>query len=215
MNAILYAMPYLTDGLLTTIFYSVSGLFLAMILGWIIALLYRSNSYIVKKIIGYYVRFFRNTPFMVQVYLAYYIPPSMGIHPKAQVIGIVILTLYEAAYLAVTYSVGFDALPPGQEEAARVLNLPYHTIVFRILAPQIFRIIIPALTNQMILTIKDSSILSVITISELTLNATQCASLTYSPFSIFLVAGLMYWALNLVIEIGTKIYEHKQVLMSK
>jgi ABC-type amino acid transport system permease subunit len=87
------------------------------------------------------------------------------------------------------------------------LCIPYPVMIFRIIMPQMVKIIIPALTNQMILTVKDSSILSMITVAELTMYATQCASFTYMPFEVFLMAGLFYWGLNILIETATKWYE--------
>lgn len=205
-------MPYLLDGVKITILVSAIALVASMLLGMGLTLLLRIGQKAVKRIIGGYIKLFRNSPFMIQVYLAYNIPSAFGIHPKAIVIGTVILILYESAYMTVIYNMGFDAIPKGQEEAAEAFNFSYFDRVRRILLPQVFKVIIPTLTNQLILIIKDSSLLSVITVAELSMAATKCASLTYLPFEVYIIAGIMYWLLNLIIEFVTGIFRRKYLI---
>ncbi len=201
MKLLLTVMPYLLEGVKITILVSVIALVCSMLLGMVFTLILRTENRILKGIIYVYVKIFRNTPFMIQVYLAYNIPSAFGIHPEAIMIGTVILILYEAAYMTVIYNMGFDAVPKGQEEAAAAFNIPYHIRVRRILLPQVFKIIIPTLTNQLILIVKDSSLLSIITVAELSMQATKCASLTFLPFEVYLIAGILYWILNVIIEL--------------
>jgi His/Glu/Gln/Arg/opine family amino acid ABC transporter permease subunit len=207
MNIVQYSLPYLLYGFKNTILLSLIGLALSVLLGFFFSLCLISEKRVLKLIVKFYIKVFRNTPFMIQVYLAYYLPPSLGLHVNAVTVGLMILTLYEAAYMAVTFQMGFLAISKGQKEAAMALCIPYPVMIFRIIMPQMVKIIIPALTNQMILTVKDSSILSMITVAELTMYATQCASFTYMPFEVFLMAGLFYWGLNILIETATKWYE--------
>lgn len=207
MNIVQYSLPYLLYGFKNTILLSLIGLAFSILLGFLFSLCLISEKTVLKLIVRFYIKVFRNTPFMIQVYLAYYLPPSMGVHVNALTVGLAALSLYEAAYMAVTFEMGFLAIPKGQKEAAMALCIPYPVMIFHIIMPQMFKIIIPALTNQMILTVKDSSILSMITVAELTMYATQCASFTYMPFEVFLMAGLFYWGLNIIIEAATKWYE--------
>lgn len=209
MKLLLTIMPYLLDGIKITILVSVIALVGSMLLGMVFTLLQRTENKILKGIIGAYVKIFRNTPFMIQVYLAYNIPSAFGIHPQAIMIGTVVLILYEAAYMTVIYNMGFDAVPKGQNEAAVAFNMPYHIRIRRILLPQVFKIIIPTLTNQLILIVKDSSLLSIITVADLSMQATKCASLTFLPFEVYLIAGILYWFLNVMIELLSGIFKKK------
>lgn len=202
-------MPSLLEGLRVTVMVSAIGLVFSMVIGFILALLYRGGNKVIVAIIDWYIRVFRNTPFMIQVYLAYNLPPLLGLHPKAIVLGTVILIMYEAAYLSVTIKMGFDSVHKGQEEAAIALNLPYSVRVKRILLPQVMKIVLPTITSLMIVTVKDSSILSVITIKELTMQATGCASSTFMPFEVYIFAGLLYWGLNICIELVAKLINRK------
>lgn len=209
MSILARVMPYLLSGLKVTVVVSIIALVLSMVLGLLLALLQRTDLKIVHKIIDWYVRLFRNSPFMIQIYLVYNIPPLLGLHPKAVVLGTVILVMYEAAYMTVTFKMGFDSILKGQEEAAISLNIPYMVRIRRILLPQVLKVILPTITSLLMVTVKDSSILSVITVQELTMEATGCASSTFMPFEVFLIAGIMYWILNIIIEVVSKIYNKK------
>lgn len=202
-------MPSLLQGMKVTIIVSIIGLILSLSLGFIFALLLRTRNKIIEGVLNWYIRLFRNTPFMIQVYLAYNLPPLLGLHPKAIVLGTIILVLYEAAYMTVTIKMGFDSISKGQEEAAISLNIPYPTRVIRILLPQVMKVVMPTITSLLIVTVKDSSILSVITIKELTMQATGCASSTFMPFEVYIIAGLLYWVLNICIELATKLINRK------
>lgn len=209
MELLIRIMPSLMEGLKVTVIVSVIGLVLSMIIGFVLALLHRGGNKVLNALIDWYIRIFRNTPFMIQVYLAYNLPPLLGLHPKAIVLGTVILIMYEAAYLSVTIKMGFDSVHKGQEEAAIALNLPYGARVRKILLPQVMKIILPTITSLMIVTVKDSSILSVITIKELTMQATGCASSTFMPFEVYIIAGLLYWGLNICIELISKLINRR------
>lgn len=209
MKLLLTVMPYLLEGMKITVGVSVIALICSMIFGMIFTLLKRTESRLLKGLIGIYIKMFRNTPFMIQVYLAYNIPSALGIRLPAVVTGTVALVLYEAAYMTVIYNMGFDAVPKGQDEAASALNIPYHIRLKRVLLPQVFKIIMPTLTNQLILIVKDSSLLSVITVAELSMQATKCASLTFLPFEVYLITGILYWFLNVIIELLSGAFRKK------
>lgn len=215
MQLMIQIMPYLLSGLKITLIVSLFALVFSMIIGLVLALCRRAGGKLVKGIIGAYVRLFRNTPFMIQVYLAYNLPPLLGFHPKAIVLGTVVLILYEAAYMTVTFQMGFDSIPKGQEEAAVALNLPYHVRIIKILLPQVLKVILPTLTSLLIVTVKDSSLLSVITVMELTMEATRCASITFLPFEVYIIAGILYWIVNILIELLLKFFNKKFLAFSK
>ena len=150
------------------------------------------NNSILNKIAKAYIKIFRCTPFMVQVYLAYYVPPSFGIKIPALIVGIIILSM-----------------PKGQQEACVAMNIPWFKMVRRILLPQIYGIILPPLTGQFLQTVKDSSVLSVITVAELTMMTNKAIGITFSPLEVYLCTAVFYWVLNLVIEFVSKFYEKR------
>jgi ABC-type amino acid transport system permease subunit len=117
--------------------------------------------------------------------------------------------MYTAAYVAVTLESGFRAIHKGQYEAAYALGMSRLKTMMRIIFPQTIKIIIPSLTGQFIQTVKDSSILSIITVSEMTMMTKEAIGITFSPLIVYIFAGLLYWALNLVIEFASKNIEKR------
>ena len=199
--AIGIAIPYLLNGLKYTLLIVACSIPLALVLSILITLMSLSGNRLLKAITTIYVKIFRNIPFMIQVYLMYYaVPAIFGIRVPALQAGIVALSLYASALYFIVIKMGIDAIPKGQSEAAEALRMPYLLILRRIIFPQIVPIVIPPLINQVVTSIKESSVLSVITVTELTMMANTAIGFTYAPFEIFLVAGLMYWAINLVVE---------------
>lgn len=198
------AFPLLFQGILVTIQISVLAIIMAMIVGSVIAYMKISDMKIFKVIAEIYIKIFRNTPFMVQVYLAYYGLPMIGFDVPALWTGILILGLYTAAYVAVIIESGLSSLPKGQSEAAYAIGMSKTKTLLRILLPQTIVVIIPSITGQLVQTVKDSSILSIITVAEMTMMTKEAIGITFSPLIVYICVGLLYWALNLVIELSSK-----------
>lgn len=203
------SVPLLMQGILTTIEISVLAILLAAVLGGIVGLGYLSENRIIKTIAAVYIKIFRCTPFMVQIYIVYYGLPGLGIKMPAFWTGIIVLGMYTAAYVAVILESGIRSLPKGQNEAAIAMGMPYFMRLRRILLPQTLSMIIPPLTGQFIQTVKDSSILSIITVSELTMMTKEAIGVTFSPIQVYLCTAVFYWVLNLVIEYISKRIERK------
>ncbi len=203
------SVPLLMQGILTTIEISVLAILLAAVLGGIVGLGYLSENRIIKTIAAVYIKIFRCTPFMVQIYIVYYGLPGLGIKMPAFWTGMIVLGMYTAAYVAVILESGIRSLPKGQNEAAIAMGMPYFMRLRRILLPQTLSMIIPPLTGQFIQTVKDSSILSIITVSELTMMTKEAIGVTFSPIQVYLCTAVFYWVLNLVIEYISKRIERK------
>ena len=203
------SVPLLMQGILTTIKISVLAILLAAVLGGIVGLGYLSENRIIKTIAAVYIKIFRCTPFMVQIYIVYYGLPGLGIKMPAFWTGMIVLGMYTAAYVAVILESGIRSLPKGQNEAAIAMGMPYFMRLRRILLPQTLSMIIPPLTGQFIQTVKDSSILSIITVSELTMMTKEAIGVTFSPIQVYLCTAVFYWVLNLVIEYISKRIERK------
>lgn len=209
LHIIELTVPLLMQGILTTIEISVLAIILAAILGVVVGLGYMSPNRILKALAAVYIKIFRCTPFMVQIYIVYYGLPSLGIKLPAFWTGMMVLGMYTAAYVAVILESGIRSLPKGQNEAAIAMGMPYFMRLRRILFPQTLSMIIPPLTGQFIQTVKDSSILSIITVSELTMMTKEAIGITFSPIQVYLCTAAFYWILNLVIEYVSKRIERK------
>lgn len=203
------AFPLLFQGIIVTIQISVLAIIMAVVLGAFIAYMKISDIMALKVIAEIYIKIFRNTPFMVQVYLAYYGLPMLGFDVPALWTGILILGFYTAAYVAVILESGLSSLPKGQSEAAYAIGMSKTKTLLRILLPQTIVVIIPSMTGQLVQTVKDSSILSIITVAEMTMMTKEAIGITFSPLIVYICVGLLYWALNLVIELSSKNIEKR------
>lgn len=203
------ALPMLMDGLGITVAISALSILFAFVLGLVLAYMCLSKNLCARGIARTFIKIFRCTPFMVQVYLAYYGLPSLGIQVSAFWTGVIILSMYTAAYAAVIIESGINAIPHGQYEAACAHGMPRLKIMYRIMLPQTVRIIVPSLTGQFVQTVKDSSILSIITVAEMTMMTKEAIGITFSPLIVYICAGIIYWALNLVIELSSKKIEKR------
>ena len=112
--------------------------------------------------------------------------------------------MYTAAYTAVILESGVSAIPKGQFEASYAMGMSRFKTMVRIIFPQTLKIIVPSLTGQFV---KDSSILSIITVAEMTMMTKEAIGITFSPLIVYICAGVLYWALNLVIEFASRCIE--------
>jgi polar amino acid transport system permease protein len=113
----------------------------------------------------------------------------------AEPVGILGLGFYGAGYFAEIFRAGFESIPGGQIEAGRMVGLSRRQIVYRIQIPQMLGLIIPPSVNQVIILVKESAVLSIISVAELTKNATQMANETFAVVEPFLAVAVLYWVL--------------------
>lgn len=190
------ALPLLAAGTRTTILVSIFGMGLAIVLGMALASLRVYGSKPIAALASAYVELFRGTPLLVQLFLIYYGLPNLGIQLDAFVAAILGLGLNYAAYEAENYRAGLLAVPRGQVEAALSLGLTRWQMARTVVFPQAFRIVIPPVTNDFIALFKDSSVVSVITLVELTKAYGMMASATYNYIGFGLVAAAIYFAIS-------------------
>lgn len=199
------------EGTLVTIYVTVlSGVF-GLVLGLLSALGRMSKSRILNVIAGAYIEFFRGTPLLVQLFIIYFGLPSLPfIQPMpAFWAGVVGLTVYVGAYYAEIIRGAFNAIPNGQTEAAQVLGLrPVQSYRF-VLLPQAVRNAVPALGNQFISLIKDSTLVSVITVNELLLTGRNVISRTFEPMTVYMAIAFIYLILSNITAVAIgKIERH-------
>lgn len=193
----------LSSGLVTTIWITLVAFVLAMFIGILIGLMRSGQSIVLSGIALVYVDIMRGVPLLVLAFFIYFgIPQMTGINLSASVAGILTLSLNAAAYVAENVRGGIQAVAKGQAEAGRSLGLNYGKTMRRIILPQAFKIMIPSFINQFVITLKDTSILSVIGLVELTQTGRIIIARTYQSGDMWLIIGLMY---IILITILTKI----------
>ncbi|MCC6094144.1 MAG: amino acid ABC transporter permease [Eubacterium sp.] len=205
-------LPLLLKGMSVTLEVSVLAILFSLLVGFWISQLCLSSHSGLRAIARVYIKVFRCTPFMVQVYLAYYGLPALGLKISAFWIGVIIMSAYNAAYIAVIIESGIRSLPKGQTESAVAIGMSRFQTMTRILMPQTISMIMPPLTGQFLQTVKDSSVLSIITVAEMTMETNEAIGITFAPLIVYVLAGLLYWAINIVIEVVTRRIENRHRL---
>ncbi len=168
----------------------------AVVGGFVLAAAGRSSVGALRLLAGLYVWLWRGTPLLVQLLIAYFGLPEIGIRLGVIGSGIITLALNESAYIAVLAAAALRAVPPGQADAAMSLGLTAWQRFRHVTFPQAFRVFLPVLGNQYNAMLKTTSLLSVISFSELVEFAQAQVSLTYQPSEAFAVAALYYLALT-------------------
>lgn len=143
---------------------------------------------------------FMGTPLLLQLFLIYFGLVQIGIDLPAFVAGIIGLGLHFAVYNSELIQTAILAIDKGQMEAARTLGLSRGQALRKVVIPQAVRAVIPPIGNNMIALLKDSALVSVIGVSELTLSAQRVIGKTYRPFEFYLLAAAFYYVINLCME---------------
>jgi polar amino acid transport system substrate-binding protein len=184
-----------------TVLLSVVSMALAIALGLALAVLRFFGPQPARAAAAAYVEVYRGTPLLVQLFILYYGLPNIGIvlsPPAAAIIG---LGMNYAAYEAEVYRAGIEAVPRGQMEAALSLGMPRALALRRVILPQAFRVSLPAVTNDFIALFKDSSIVSVIAMVELTKTYGILAATTLRYFELGLIVAVLYFGMSYPLSI--------------
>ena len=180
-------------GLWITMQYTVATTLIGLSLGLFIALLQLSPTRMLVLPGRLFVEFFRNVPLLVWLLWSYYaLPIFLGIDISKQAAGILALSLYAAAYYAEILRAGIQSLEGGQSDAARALGMSTAQSLRRVILPQAFRRMIPPLAGQTIIQMKNTTLLSVITVPDLLYQAGYIASFTYRPMEVYTVVGIIF-----------------------
>jgi polar amino acid transport system permease protein len=168
IEQLIHSLPFFLKGLGMTI--AVSGLSLVMgtVVGFIWGIIRASHSWIAKALIGAWVDFIRGTPFLVQIFIIFFIMPEFGIQLEAFPAAVIALTNLASCFICEIVSAGIQAVPPGQKEAATSTGLNWFQQLRYVIMPQSMRVILPPLVGQYVLLIKDSSVVSAIGVLDVT-----------------------------------------------
>ena len=182
-------------GIGMTILLWVAGAVLGSALGFLVAIGRRYGPRPLQWLLLGYVELIRGTPFLIQIYLLYYGGPSIGIWLDNFPAGLIGLTIYGGAYYAELFRTGFEAIPRGHLEAAETVGLTRAQTMRRIILPEMTMLVLPSMVNMTILLLKETAVLSVISVKELTNVAAVIGSANYAYVICFAVLALVYWAL--------------------
>jgi polar amino acid transport system substrate-binding protein len=189
-------LPLLLRGAVTTVELSVLAMGLAVVAGLVIVLVRLYAAPPLGWLAKAYVELVRGTPLLIQLFLIYYGLPEIGIRLNAFCAAILGLGLNYAASEAENYRAGIQSIPHGQTEAALALGMSRWQALRRVVLPQALRVVIPPVTNDFIAMFKDSSIVSVITMVELTKVYGMLAMSTYDYIGLGLMTAGIYFALS-------------------
>ncbi|AYJ50812.1 amino acid ABC transporter substrate-binding protein/permease [Rhodococcus sp. P1Y] len=184
----------LLKGLWLTIVLTVISIAIALVLGAIFGLFRVSTNIVLRGIGTTYVDIFRGTPLLVQAFFIYFgVPAALGFQMSAFTAGIITLSLNAGAYMAEIVRGGILAVDKGQMEASRSLGISYLKSMRRVVMPQAIRTMIPSYINQFVITLKDTSLLSVIGLAELTQTGRLIIARNFESFNMWLIIGVMYF----------------------
>ena len=161
-------LDFILAGIVLTIIVSVASIAFGLVIGIVVAAARLSRIRIINLISTAYVELIRNTPLLVQLFILYFGLPELGIRPTAIQAAIIALSVNNGAYLSEIIRGGLQSVPRGQVEAAAAIGLSQRTAYIEVLLPLGLRSVVPAITNQFILTILGTSVVSVIGVPELT-----------------------------------------------
>ncbi|WP_209323973.1 amino acid ABC transporter permease [Brevibacterium renqingii] len=188
--------PRLLDGLLMTLEIAVVVIVLSMILAIPVAFLRMSNIEVVRWLAQIYIEIFRCTPLLVQLFWVYYALPTLtGITIPGTISAVIALTLNLTAFMAEAYRSGFQAVPPEQVEAGKMLRLSRVQQMRYIIVPQALKQQLPVILSLNISLFKDTALVSTIAVADLMFTANKISTESYRALEILTVAALMYFVI--------------------
>jgi len=152
-----------------------------------------------RLLAGVYVEILRNIPFIIILFIVYYGLPFSGIRLPATIVGTIALALFASSYYAEIVRAAILALPRGQFESARAIGMSPSQAMWNVVAPQILRTLVPPSTNMTLTMMKESAVLSSVTVPELTYQSLVVQGNTFAPFEVFAAVASMYWLIAIVI----------------
>jgi polar amino acid transport system permease protein len=195
-------LPIILIGLTVTLKAAAAGFAIALVLGLVFALLRRSRVVAISWPTAFVVEFLRDTPLLVQLFFLYYVLPDFGVVLPAFLTGAIALGLQYAAYTSEVYRGGIEAVARGQWEAATALNLTRMQAYRDIIIPQAIPRIVPAMGNYLVAMIKETPVLSVVTVMEMMGLANMIGERTFEYLVPLTLVGLIFLLLTLICSAG-------------
>jgi len=187
---------FLPDGILKTFQVTVISIFFALIIGLLVGLGRISRNIVINRVCTVYVEIIRGIPLLVQIFYIYY---ALGKFVKISDIraAIIAIAICYAAYISEIFRAGIQSIPRGQMEAALALGLTRTQAIFKIILPQTVKVVLPPIGNEFIALLKDSSLVSVVAVSDLLRRGREYASTTFEYFETYTMVAIIYLIMTL------------------
>ena len=203
-------LPMLFKGLKVTLLVAVSGILFGFLLGALAGFALQAKNKIAKGIANVYIWIIRGTPLIVQaLYIYYVIPKLTGIDFSSNTAGILVITLNSGAFIAEIVRGALEGIDPGQREAGLSLGLTSAQTMLHIIIPPAVRSMLPALFNQFIISVKDTALLSVIVVNEITKQIQNYAAISFKTIEAYTTGAVFYLVLISILIILQKQVERK------
>lgn len=203
------AIPLLAQGALITLWISAVAIVLGLAGGLVLGLVSLSGSRIGRWMVAAYVDFVRGTPLLIQIFLIFFVLPLLGIRLSEVWAGIVALAFNATGYIAEIVRGTVGSVDRGQAEAARSIGLTEPRLLVHVLLPQALRPMLPALTNEIITLIKNSSLLSVVSVYELTRAGQAIITTYFVPLEIYVLLALFYYVIITALSRLSRLLERR------
>jgi len=190
-------LPILLQGAVVTVQVTVLSFLLSSVIGLAFALLKLSPIRPLAWAGGAIVNVIRGLPIIVQLFYIYFVLPDLGIQLTAFQAGVIGLGIAYSAYQAENFRAGIEAVDPGQREAAQAMGMQSTMVMRRVVLPQAFRIALPPYGNTLVMMLKDSSLVSTITVAEMTRAGQLIASSTFQNMTVYTLVALLYLLMSL------------------
>jgi cystine transport system permease protein len=194
------AAPLMLQGAGYTLLFAVAAMLGGLLLGFPTAVMRVAPWALLRWPAAVYVSAFRGTPLLVQLFVIYYGLPGIGIAFTPLTAGVLALSLNAGAYLSESLRGAILGVAPGQWRAGFSLGLSWWQALRHVILPQGLRMAVPAMSNTLISLIKDTALVSVITVTELMLVTKELISVTFRPLPLYIFAAVIYWLLSLFFE---------------
>ena len=194
------AAPVMLAGAGYTVLFALAAMIGGLAIGFPVALLRLAPWAVLRWPAALYVSIMRGTPLLVQIFVIYYGLPSVGIEFAPVTAGVLALSLNAGAYLSESLRGAIASIGQGQWRASFSLGLGYRQTLAYIVLPQALRVAVPSLSNTLISLIKDTSLVSVIALTELMLATKEVIATTFQPLPLYIAAAVVYWILSLFFE---------------
>ena len=212
-SRILPSIPYILQGLVTTLGFTLSSAFCGFIWGTVLALIKISGVKPLQWFSNAYTSIFRGVPLILTLTLVYFATPQLtGYNITAFQAGLITFTLNSAAYISETIRGGIQAVDRGQREAALSLGVAYRPMMLDIILPQAFKNILPAMVNEGIALLKDSALVSVIGVTDLLRRATIVGAEKFIYFEPLIFVAVIYYVMVMMLTLAARSMERRMRL---
>lgn len=202
-------LPILLQGAVVTVQVTVLSFLLSSVIGLVLALGKLSPVRAISVSASTVINVIRGLPIIVQLFYIYFVLPDIGIQFTAFQAGVIGLGIAYSAYQAENFRAGIEAVDPGQREAALAMGMRPALLMRRVVLPQAFRIALPPYGNTLVMMLKDSSLVSTITVAEMTRAGQLIASSTFQNMTVYTLVALLYLAMSLPLVWGLRRLERR------